>query len=242
VRLKRATEGRPKKFKWPLLASKMTAEGMGTFTLVFAGCGSVMVAERFPGMISHGGVSVIFGLAVAIMIYAVGHISGAHFNPAVTLAFAAARHFPFGEVLAYWAAQITGAIAAMALLKATLPFGPSYGATVPAVPVFQALSWEAILTFFLMFVIVAVATDTRAVGTMAGAAIGGTVMLAAWVGGPVTGASMNPARSLAPALFEGRLDVLWIYIIGPCAGAVLAALLYEAIRLTPANGKTQEPK
>jgi glycerol uptake facilitator-like aquaporin len=135
--------------------------------------------------------------------------------------------------VAYWASQITGAVLAIVVLKAILPVGQTYGATFPAVPWAQALGWEVILTFFLMFVIVAVATDTRAVGTMAGAAIGGTVMLAAWVGGPVTGASMNPARSFAPALFEGRLDVMWIYVVGPCLGAVGAALLYEAIRLTP---------
>jgi aquaporin NIP len=219
------------------LWKKSLAEAIGTFTMVFAGCGSVMVAERFPGSISHGGIPVIFGLAVAAMIYAVGHISGAHFNPAVTLGFAVARHFPFEEVLAYWTAQLAGAATAIAVLKAILPSGKTYGATLPAVPLPQALCWEILLTFFLMFVIVAVATDTRAVGTMAGAAIGGTVMLAAWVGGPVTGASMNPARSLAPALFEGRLDNLWIYILGPCIGAVLAAMLYEAIRLTPTTEK-----
>jgi len=108
------------------------------------------------------------------------------------------------------------------------------------VPDGQALVWEIILTFFLMFVIVSVATDTRAVGTMAGAAIGGTVMLAAWVGGPVTGASMNPARSLAPAVFEGRLNDMWIYLLGPCLGAVLAALFYETIRMTPVNGKNNK--
>jgi len=219
------------------LLKKSLAEVIGTFTMVFAGCGSVMVAERFPGSFTHAGISVVFGLAVAVMIYAVGHISGAHFNPAVTLAFAAARHFPFEEVLVYWLSQFAGAVGAIAVLKMILPQGQFYGATVPAVPLAQALSWEIILTFFLMFVIVAVATDTRAVGTMAGAAIGGTVMLCAWVGGPVTGASMNPARSLAPAFFEGRLEVMWIYIVGPCVGAVLAALFYEAIRMTPANGK-----
>jgi MIP family channel proteins len=201
-----------------------------------------MVAERFPGNLSHAGISVIFGLALAVMIYAVGHISGAHFNPAVTLAFAAARHFPFEEVLVYWFSQIVGALLAIGVLKAILPLGQSYGATVPAVPWGQALCWEIILTFFLMFVIVAVATDTRAVGTMAGAAIGGTVMLAAWVGGPVTGASMNPARSFAPAVFEGKLDVMWIYIVGPCIGAVAAALLYEAIRLSPASEKQKRSK
>ena len=201
-----------------------------------------MVAERFPGTLSHSAISVIFGLAVAVMIYAVGHISGAHFNPAVTLAFAAARHFPFEEVLAYWASQFVGAFAAMTTLTMILPSGKFYGATSPTVSFFQALSWEVILTFFLMFVIVAVATDTKAVGTMAGAAIGATVMLAAWVGGPVTGASMNPARSLAPGVFEGRLDVMWIYFVGPCLGAVLAALFYEAIRITPANGKIKRSR
>jgi aquaporin NIP len=220
-----------------ILWKKSLAEAIGTFTLVFAGCGSIMVAERYPGTLSHASVSVIFGLAVAVMIYAVGHISGAHFNPAVTLAFAVARHFPFQEVLAYWTSQLAGALAAIGVLKLILPPGHSYGATVPSVPPLPALTWEIILTFFLMFVIVAVATDTRAVGTMAGAAIGGTVMLAAWVGGPVTGASMNPVRSFAPAVFEGQLGVMWIYVLGPCMGAVLAALFYEAIRMTPGNGK-----
>lgn len=221
----------------PPLWKKSLAEAIGTFTIVFAGCGAVMVAERFPGSLSHASIAVIFGLAVAVMIYAVGHISGAHFNPAVTLAFAAARHFPFEGVLAYWCAQLIGAFSAMTALTVLLPAGKSFGETVPAVGLWQALGWEIILTFFLMFVIVAVATDTSAVGTMAGAAIGGVVMMDAFVGGPVTGASLNPARSLAPAFFAGRLEVMWIYILGPCLGAVLAALLYERIRNTAPKKK-----
>lgn len=208
----------------------MLAEFIGTFAMVFIGCGSIMVAERFPGSIPEFAIPTVFGLVVAAMIYAVGHISGAHFNPAVTLAFAVARHFPLREVLSYWIAQTAGALAAIGTLAVLLPHGVLFGATVPAVDPMQAVAWEAVLTFFLMFVIIAVATDTRAVGVMAGAAIGAAVIMGALVGGPVTGASMNPARSLAPAIFQGRLDVIWIYLAGPFSGAVLAALAYEWIR------------
>jgi len=213
--------------------SKAVAEAVGTFALVFMGCGAVMVSERFPSSLSGSAIPLVFGLVVTAMIYAVGHISGAHFNPAVTLAFAVVRHFPRREVLAYWLAQFIGGIVAIELLHLLLPTGNSYGATIPMVPTLQAFGWEAILSFFLMFVIIAVATDTRAVGMMAGAAIGATVALCAFVGGPVTGASMNPARSLAPVLLQGRLDVLWIYFIGPSVGTILAALLYEWIRCEP---------
>jgi len=146
------------------------------------------------------------------------------------LAFAATRHFPLKEVGVYWIAQVTGALAAIGLLTVLLPPGHTFGATHTSLQPLQAIGWEIVLTFFLMFVIMAVATDTRAVGTMAGAAIGGTVILAAWVGGPVTGASMNPARSLAPALFEGNLESLWIYIVGPFVGALLAAFIYSHLR------------
>jgi len=212
------------------LTQKAIAEAIGTFVLLFIGCGAIMVRERFPGTIHASSVPLVFGLAVAAMVYAVGHISGAHFNPAVTLAFAMVRRFPKRHVISYWCGQFTGAFLAVILLAILLPQGRSFGATLPTVSAVQALGWEAILTFLLMFVIISVATDTRAVGTMAGAAIGATVMLCAFVGGPITGASMNPARSLAPALFQGRLDVLWIYFLGPAAGAVLAALLYESIR------------
>jgi MIP family channel proteins len=212
------------------MVSKMVAEFVGTFALVFAGCGAIMVAERIPGSISGASIPVVFGLTVASMIYAVGHISGAHFNPAVTIAFAVARHFPVRQIAGYWAAQCLGALAATGLSFVLLPDGSVYGAAVPHVGTLQALGWEIVLTFFLMFVIIAVATDTRAVGTMAGAAIGSTVTLAAYVGGPLTGAAMNPARALAPALAEGQTVSLWIYLVGPIVGAVAAAKLYEWIR------------
>ena len=205
---------------------KPLAEFIGTFALVFAGCGAITVADRFPGSVPQFAIPVVFGLVVAAMIYAVGHVSGAHLNPAVTAAFAISGHFPKREVLGYWIAQFTGAILAIAALAFLLPPGRHFGATIPHVPWPQALGWEIILTFFLMFVIVSVATDSRAVGMMAGAAIGATVTLDAYFGGPITGASMNPARSLAPALVEGRLDVLWIYFFGPMIGAIGAALLY----------------
>ncbi len=219
------------------LWKRSIAEAIGLFTIVFAGCGSVRVAELYPGSISNGGIAVIFGLSVAVMIYALGHLCGAHFNPAVTLAFAAARHFPLKEVAAYWCAQFVGALAAIGLLSFLLPNGHSFGATKTSLPWPQALGWEIVLTFFLMFVIMAVATDTRAEGTMAGAAIGATVMLAAWFGGPVTGASMNPARTLAPALFEGRFDLLWVYFAGPVLGALIAASLYAYLRQEPKKKK-----
>ena len=212
------------------IQKKFLAEAVGTFIIVFSGCGSIMVAERFPSSLSPSLVPVVFGLAVAAMVYALGHLSGAHFNPAVTLGFAAVRHFPVKQILPYWAAQISGGVLASLLLGVLLPPGSSFGATFPHVNPLQAVLWEMILTFLLMFVIIAVATDTRAVGTMAGAAIGAAVMLAAFVGGPVTGASMNPARSLGPAILEGKLGVMWIYILGPFLGAISAAFFYEKIR------------
>jgi MIP family channel proteins len=186
-----------------------------------------MMTHNSVGALSATAIPVVFGLVVSSMIYALGHISGAHFNPAVTLAFAIARHFPFGEVLAYWLGQCAGAIVASLVLTALLPGGLGAGATVPMVSTLQALGWEFVMTYVLMLVIMAVATDTRAVGTMAGAAIGAVVMIDAFVGGWATGASMNPARSLGPALVSGELHVLWIYIIGPVAGAIAGAMTYK---------------
>ena len=212
------------------LFQKSMAEFIGTFALVFAGCGAAMIAQRFPGTIPPAVIPVIFGLMVAAMVYATGHISGAHLNPAVTAAFAAARHFQKKDVLAYWLAQTSGAFFAILILTFILPGGQEFGATLPSVSPLQAFVWEAVLTFFLMFVIISVATDTRAVGTMAGVAIGAAVTVCAFIGGPVTGASMNPARSLAPAFFQHQTHGLWIYLTAPFAGAVIAALTYEAIR------------
>jgi MIP family channel proteins len=209
-------------------AQKCLAEFIGTYALVFFGCGAIMVAERF-GSIPPFAIPLIFGAVVAAMIYTVGHISGAHFNPAVTLAFAVTRHFPLRQVLPYWLAQFLGGIAAMAMLAFLLPPGQSYGATVSDALI-MAFLWEVLLSFFLMFVITAVATDTRAVGVMAGIAIGAIVALCAYIGGPMSGASMNPTRSLAPALFQGSLDTLWIYLSAPFIGAALGGMAYQAIR------------
>jgi len=212
------------------ILEKAIAEAVGVFSLVFTGCGAMMVAERFPGSIVPQAIPIIFGLIVAVMVYTIGHISGAHINPAVTLAFAVTRHFPKKQVLVYWLAQSIGSILAIFALSLLLPAGETFGATVPVVSLGKALGWEIILTFFLMFAVMGTATDTRAVGAMAGSAIGATVMLASFLGGPITGASMNPARSLGPALFQGNLDIFWLYIVGPMVGAVIAALLYERIR------------
>jgi aquaporin NIP len=224
------------------LRHKLGAEFIGTFALVFAGCGSIMLIERMPGAISPAAIPAVFGLIIACMVYAVGHISGAHFNPAVTLAFSIARHFPVKEIPAYWLAQFAGGIAASCLLSVLLPEGRSFGATIPGIALISALGVEIVLSFFLMFVIIAVATDTRAEGTMAGVAIGGIVAVAAIFGGPLTGASMNPARSLGPALFERHFDDLWIYFVGPFVGATLAAVSYEWIRCNPEKNNQNDAK
>jgi aquaporin NIP len=210
--------------------SKMVAEAIGTFGIVFIGCGAVMVAERYPGSFPPGGVAIVFGLVVAALVYTLGHISGAHFNPAVTLAFAFVNRFNKSEVVPYWISQFIGGALGTVCLWFLLPPGRSFGATLPVVTAVQAVAWEAILTFFLMFAVMSVATDRRAVGTLGGVVVGAVVGIDAFVGGPLTGASMNPARSFGPMWAEGRLDVYWIYVLGPVLGALLAALAYEWIR------------
>jgi MIP family channel proteins len=202
---------------------------IGTFALVFAGAGAIMVDDK-THQLGHVGVAIVFGLVIMVMIYAVGHISGAHFNPAVSFAFALTRHFSWTRLVGYWAAQVSGALIAAAILRGSLGNRAHVGATLPAGTQGQAFLWEAVLTFFLMFVIMGVATDTRAVGEAAAIAIGGTVGLDAMFGGPVTGASMNPARSLGPALVSGDLHALWLYLVAPLLGAAVGGLAYQVLR------------
>jgi len=216
------------------LYQKCVAEFIGTFALVFFGCGSIMAVERFAS--PAYAIPLMFGAVVAVMIYTVGHISGAHFNPAVTLAFAVTRHLPIRQVIPYWLAQFLAGIAAMTVLALIMPTGQSYGATIPSGSVGAAFAWEVILSAFMMLVIIAVATDTRAEGVMAGIAIGTIVALCAFLGGPVSGASMNPARSLAPAMFQGAMGTIWIYFTAPCMGTILGAVIYQNIRCDDKTG------
>jgi MIP family channel proteins len=215
----------------PDLARRALAEGLAAFALVFAGCGAIIANTVHAGALGGIGVSATFGLIVMAMIYATGHLSGAHLNPAVTVAFALTRHFPLRDAFAYIAAQLAGASAGAFVLLVAWSAKPAHlGATVPSVSAGTALLYEAVLSAFLMFVIVAVATDTRAVGAAAALAIGGTVGLDALFGGPVTGASMNPARSFGPALASGTWSDFWIYLVGPVVGACLGALAYQIVR------------
>lgn len=217
----------------PALARRLAAEAFGTFCLVAAGTGAVVVNAVAGDPLGHGGVAASFGLVVAAMIFAVGHLSGAHLNPAVTLAFCAARHFPGREVGPYVAAQVGGALLASAALRGLFGLAGGLGATHPAhVGDGGALVIEVVLTAVLMVVILAVATDTRAVGSLAAVAIGGTIALEALVMGPITGASMNPARSLAPAVVAWDGAGLWIYLAGPVAGALAGAAAYAFLRDT----------
>jgi aquaporin NIP len=215
----------------PDLLRRALAEGLAAFALVFAGCGAVIANARYDAALGTVGIALVFGLVIMVMVYATGHLSGAHINPAVTLAFTLTRHFPTREAAAYIAAQFAGAITAALVLLAVWPSQPAaLGSTVPSVGIGSALVYEAILSAFLMFVIMAVATDTRAVGAAAAIAIGGTIGFDALFGGPVTGASMNPARSLGPALVSGTWTDFWIYVAGPVVGAATGALAYQLVR------------
>jgi len=225
----------------PDLARRAAAEGIAAFALVFAGCGAI-VTDAVYGGLGATGIALVFGLVIAVMIYATGHLSGAHINPAVTIAFTLTRHFPRRDAATYIGAQLLGALAGALALLAIWPSQPGrLGVTLPSVGVGSALVYEVIMTAFLMFVIIAVATDTRAVGSAAALAIGGTVALDATFGGPVTGASMNPARSIGPALATGDLSDLWIYIAGPLIGAALGAMAYQLIRGERAAASAETP-
>lgn len=220
----------------PGLLRRALAEGLAAFVLVFAGCGAIVTDSVRDGALGATGVAAVFGLVIMVMIYATGHLSGAHINPAVTIAFTLTRHFPPRDAVAYVGAQVVGASAgALVLLAAWSDKPAALGATVPSIETGTALLYEVVLTALLMFVIVAVATDTRAVGAAAAIAIGGTVALDALFGGPLTGASMNPARSFGPALAAGEWTDFWIYIVGPIVGATLGAGAYQLIRTPGAS-------
>ena len=209
-------------------ARALGAEALGTFALVLFGCGAIMV-DADGGGLGQVGVSLAFGLVVLAMVYTFAHVSGAHINPAVTLALASRKRFPWAAVPGYWGAQVTGAIAAAIVLRSSLGDVASLGATTPSGSDAQSFVWEALMTATLLVVIFSVATDARAVAAAAGA-IGGTIALASLVGGPISGASLNPARSLGPALVSGELESLWIYLAAPLLGGVVGALAYDTLR------------
>ncbi len=209
---------------------KYYAEIIGTFGLVFAGTGAIIINDASGGVITHAGIALTFGLIVLAMIYTVGDISGAHLNPAVTIGFWAARRMSGREVLPYIASQVIGAILASGLLRLLFPENKLLGATTPAGPEMQSFVLEAVLTFFLMLTILNVSTGSKEKGITAGIAVGSVIALEAMFAGPVSGASMNPARSLAPALASGHFEHLWIYLTAPPLGAIMAMFACRCIR------------
>ncbi len=211
--------------------SQYLAEFIGTFFMVFFGCGAMILSQINPDSISTFAIPLVFGGAVSVMIYSVGHISGAHFNPAVTLAFWAVKRFPSKRVLGYLLSQILGAIFASLIHKIIWSgLAHNFGVTHFFISWQIAFLLEVIISFSLMFVIISVATDSRAVGELAGIAIGSTVAICSFVGGPLTGSSMNPARTLGPAIVSGNISGLWFYLVAPILGTILGALTYEWIR------------
>ncbi|XP_052182600.1 aquaporin NIP1-1-like [Diospyros lotus] len=214
-------------------AQKLIAEVLGTYFVVFAGCGAVVVNLDSDKAVSFPGISIVWGLVVMVMVYSVGHISGAHFNPAVTLAFATCKRFPWKQVPTYIFAQVLGSTLASGTLR--LIFNGEqdhFAGTLPAGSDAQSFVLEFIITFYLMFVISGVATDNRAIGELAGLAVGATVLLNVMFAGPISGASMNPARSLGPAIVSNHYKGIWIYIVAPTSGAISGAWVYNIIRFT----------
>ncbi|MDB4496337.1 MIP family channel protein [Flavobacteriaceae bacterium] len=206
------------------------AEFIGTFAMIFCGTGAMTINEITGGDVTHVGIGITWGLIVMAMIYAFGEISGAHFNPAVSIAFAYAKKFSWKEVPKYIFFQVAGAFAASLLLMWLFPKSELLGATIPTVDVWRAFVLELILTFFLMVVIINVSTGSKEVGMMAGIAIGSVVLLEALFAGPITNASMNPARSLAPNIVSGNIKGLWLYILAPIIGAILAVVSCKFVK------------
>lgn len=224
-----------------LIGPRLLAEGIGTFMLVVIGPGAAAVDLHTRGTVTHVGVALSFAFVILAGVYAFGHISGAHFNPAVTTGFWLSGRFPRHEVFPYMAAQIMGATGGALFLRWVLGRSVSAAATVPAVPVLSAFVVEVVLTFFLMLVIMAVATDDRVASPTAGLAVGLTVGFDAMMGGPLTGASMNPARSFGPAVAAGIWNAHWLYWLGPLLGAGLAVITYGYLRKGEAHDYRSEP-
>jgi MIP family channel proteins len=221
---------------------QLAAEVFGTFALVFAGTGAIVINEVSNGTVTHVGIALTFGLVVLALIYALGEVSGAHFNPAVTLGFYLAGRFPLRSVLSYVIMQCAGALLASLLLRLLFPDATTLGATLPSGSAFQSFVLEVVLTLFLMFVILSVSSGAKEKGVMAGVAVGAVIALEALFAGPICGASMNPARSLAPAVVAGRLDYLWLYLLAPSLGAGLAVLACSCIHPSPCcPSVTREP-
>ena len=206
------------------------SEFIGTFAMIFCGTGAMTINEITGGDVTHVGIGITWGLIVMAMIYAFGEISGAHFNPAVSIAFAYAKKFSWKEVPKYIFFQVAGAFAASLLLMWLFPKSELLGATIPTVDVWRAFVLELILTFFLMVVIINVSTGSKEIGMMAGIAIGSVVLLEALFAGPITNASMNPARSLAPNIVSGNIEGLWLYILAPIIGALLAVVSCKFVK------------
>jgi aquaporin Z len=212
------------------MMKKYISEFIGTFSMVFCGTGAMTINEVTGGEVTHVGIAITWGLIVMAMIYAFGETSGAHFNPAVTIAFAYAKKFSWKEVPIYIIAQILGAFVASSILWFLFPASEILGATIPTVDVWRAFVLELLLTFFLMVVIINVSTGSKEMGVVAGIAIGGVVLLEAMFAGPITNASMNPARSIAPAIVSGNLQHLWMYITAPILGALLAVVSCKLVK------------
>ena len=213
------------------MTRKLLSEFLGTFGLVFTGCGAVVVNDLTGGVIGHLGICTVFGLVVMAMVYSFGNVSGAHINPAVTIAFWLSGRFPLKEVGPYIIAQCIGSIVACVLLWYLFPDDSTYlGATLVSGTIMQSFVLEVVITFLLMLIIIMVATGSKEVGTLAGIAIGAAVTLLALVGGPISGASMNPARSLGPALISGHLENIWLYFVAPIIGAALAVPVSNVLK------------
>lgn len=212
---------------------KLAAESLGTFALVFAGTGAIVINDVTGGTVSHVGVALTFGLIVLAMIYAVGDVSGAHLNPAVTLGFFAARRFPGRSVLPYIGSQCAGAFLASLCLRLLFPDNATLGATLPRGDALQSFVLEILLTFLLMFVILSVSTGAKEKGITAGIAVGSVIGLEALFAGPICGASMNPVRSLAPAVVSVHFEGLWVYLTAPVLGAVVAVFACRCVHAAP---------